>query len=156
MDTDETYLNDEFFVVMAGDLPPDDVVDARRESHRKRIEDPDSPLVGPAEYEPSPAKEHYAGQPDLPVDGWVTFYDPDLLAAGEPFKHGTFPFRDHRSSESWFARPNAEKWNRGPVWKWQNPGEDPHESLTLSPSIGLGGGEITFHCYIRNGEIDWL
>ena len=158
MDTDEDYLGDEIYVTMAGELPPDDIVEVMAERHRQRIEDPDSPIVGPDEYEARPARDTHAMNEDVPVDGFVTFYDPNLLASGDAFKHYSFPFRDHRKDEHpWFARPDAEKWSRNPVWKWQDPDADPHESLTLKPSLGIQGEEgILFHCWIRTGEIEWL
>lgn len=157
MDTEDKYLGDSFYVVMAGELPPDFVVEAMEENHRKRVENDDSSLVGPKEWEPSPAKENHIVGEQPEVDGWVTFYDPDLLEQGEPFKHGTFPFRSVEKDGAWFARPDGDKWSRSPIWEWKNPTEDPSENLTLSPSIGLqGDGEITFHCHIRDGEIDWI
>lgn len=154
-DTDEKYLGDEFYVTMAGDLPPEFVTDVMEERHRESVEDPDSPLVGPPDYTPSPRNDHHAINPDVPVDGWVTFYDPALLESGDAFKHGTFPFRSVEKDGPWFARPDGEKWSRSPVWKWENPDADPHESLTLSPSIGLGD-PLSFHCFIRDGGIEWL
>lgn len=156
MDTAEKYLNDEFFVTMAGELPPEHIVEQRRASMEARVEDPDDPV---AEWGgPSPARDHHYLGEQPPVDGWVTFYDPDLLAAGEPFKHGDFPFRSVGKDDApWFARPDAENWSRHPIWKWQNPDADPHESLTLSPSIGTRADDtVTFHCYIRDGSIEWL
>lgn len=161
MDTADKYTGDEFYVVMAGETPPDHIVEARKRYHRERVADDDDPLAGPDEWTPSPASDEYrVGDNSVPVDGWVTLYDPEKLAAGEPFKHGTFPFRAAgRDDHGWFARPDAGKWRRMPVWKWQNPAADPHESLTLNPSIGrrdTDSGDITLHLYIRNGEIDWI
>ena len=141
MDTDEKYLGDEFFVKMAGERGPDWYIE-----HMESKENVVS--VGPAS-----GNRRIGEQP--PVDGWVTFYDPDLLEAGEPFKHGDIPFRDYRKTAApWFAFPDKPAGEKHPVWKWQNPDEDPHESLTLQPSIGLHGSAM--HCYIRDGEIDWL
>lgn len=157
MDTDEKYLNDEFYVCLAGETPPDFIIDISKERRKEKIEDPDSPLVGPEEYEPSEARDHHYLNDDVDVDGWVTFYDPELLEDHEPFKHGTFPFRNHNKGDQWFARPDSDEWDRHPVWKWTNPDEDPHENLTLEPSIGKrSDGGVNFHCFIRNGEIEWV
>lgn len=156
MDTDDSYLDDEFYVVMAGELPPDEIMEYHEERTQKLIDDPDSPVKnrGP----PAPASDTHIVGDGIPVDGWITFYNPEKLRSLEPYKHGTFPFRDHRKDDSeWFGRPDADKWHRSPIWKWQNP-EDPVDDITLNPSIGRrgDGDEVTFHCYIRNGEIDWL
>lgn len=157
MDTAETYLNDDIYVVLAGESPPEYITEARAEHHRKRVADPESPLVGPEEFEASPARDHHPMNEDVPVDGWVTFYDPEKLEAGEAFKHFEFPFRSVEKSGPWFARPDETEWSKQPVWKWQNPDADPHEHLTLTPSLGINGDDgIVFHCYIRDGEIDWL
>jgi hypothetical protein len=149
-------LDDEIYVVMAGELPPDHILEFQDKRSEELVNDPDSALVskGP----PSPARDTHIVGDDIPVDGWVTFYDPEKLHALEPFKHGTFPFRSVEKDDApWFGRPDADKWHRSPIWKWQNPDEDPHERLTLNPSIGRQDEDgITFHCYIRNGEIDWL
>lgn len=143
MDTVEKYRGDEFYVVMAGERPPEFV--------RRTMGQRDGIAVG------RPAKErHYLGE-QPPVDGWVHFYDPDLLDAGEPFRHGTFPFRDHHKDGLWVAKPDAEKWSQHPIWKWKNPDADPHEELTLKPSIGMqSDGETVFHCWIENGSIRWV
>lgn len=156
MDTDDKYLGDEFYVVMAGEKPPQRIREYYDKRTEKLVNDPDSPVSGRGP--PAPASHTHIVNDDVPVDGWVTFYDPEKLEALEPYKHGTFPFRDHRKDDApWFGRPDSEKWHRSPVWKWQNPEEDPHEDLTLNPSIGTQSDqELSFHCYIRNGEIDWL
>lgn len=146
MDTAEKYRGDEFFVVMAGERGPDWYVE-----HMESQFDAVDVL---------PANDHHALDPDIPVDGWVTFYDPDLLETGEPFKHGTFPFRSVDTDDQWFVHPDAQKGRRRPIWKWENPEEDPTEHLTLSPSIGMGMTEPSedpdFHCFIQDGEIKWL
>lgn len=141
MDTDEKYLGDEIFVTLAGERGPDWYVE--------HMESRDSCV------RVNPANDHHALDPDVPVDGWITFYDPDLLEAGEPFKHGTFPFRDHRKDGApWAAFPAKPKGKRQPVWQWKNP-EDDVGDLTLSPSIGTGD-PVNFHCYVREGKIEWL
>lgn len=137
MDTAKKYRNDEFYVAVAGELPPDWYVE-HMESQESTVS------VNPT------SSEHFG----VPVDGWVTFYDPDLYDNGEPFKHGTFPFRSvTKDGAAWAGNPDNPAGERFPIWKWENPGADPHDALTLSPSIGLGDD---FHCYVRAGEINWL
>lgn len=156
MDTDKKYRDDEFYVVMAGERPPSFVREAHEERMEAKKEDPDDPL---ADYESlTPARDSHAINPDVPVDGFVTFYDPGLLESGSAYKHGTFPFRSvNKDDPPWFARPDDDEWSRHPVWKWQNPDEDPNHHLTLTPSIGLRGDDgIRFHVFIRDGEIVWL
>lgn len=142
MDTTEKYLDDEFYVVLAGERPDEKFIYTNR-----GVDD----IHEGSDIQPA-RDHHYIGE-EPPVDGWVTFYDPDLLDEGEPFKHGTFPFRDHSKDNLWFALPDEEKGSKHPVWKWQNPDEDPHENLTLKPSIGMGDN---FHCWIEQGEIRWV
>lgn len=145
MDTLDIYLDDKFYVVMAGEKPDEKF----RLTSRGMSDQAEGAIVKPAR------EKHYLGE-QPPVDGWVTFYNPDLLEQGEPFKHGTFPFRDYRTDGLWFAKPDEDEWSKHPIWKWQNPEEDPHSNLTLKPSIGKQDGKITFHCHIRNGEIKWI
>lgn len=157
MDTIEKYRGDKFYVVMAGERPPEHIMKKREENMERKVNDPDDPLTGFGDIGPARG-EHYLGD-EPPVDGWVEFYDPDKLESGEPYKHGRFPFRSVKKGDSpWFARPDGEKRDRHPIWKWQNPDEDPHENLTLKPSIGKrnSDGEIVFHCWIENGEIRWV
>lgn len=156
MDTKDEYLDDEIYVVMAGELEPEFITEQRKKNHKRRVEDDDSAVVGPAEYEPEPAKETQQFGSGATVDGWVTFYSPDKLDSGEAFKHYTFPFRDKsKNSDPWSAFPDKPNFKQHPIWKWENPNEGPHDNLTLSPSIGVGQ-PLEFHCYIRNGEIEWL
>lgn len=139
-DTEDKYLDDEFYIALTSDHAFDEYDTI---GHNLPEENPgrgrDTHIVGE--------------QP--PVDGWVTFYDPELLEDGEPYKHGTFPFRDKNRDGLWFARPDADEWHRSPIWKWTNFGQ-PLNEMTLKPSIGMGSGELNFHCYIRGGEIEWL
>lgn len=155
MDTKPEYRDGlDFYVTMSGELPPDFVVEARERNMQERIADPDDPVSGWGGVSPCPETTHIGG---VPIDGQVTFYYPDKVESGDPFKYGDFPFRDADTDGPWFMRPDADKWRRQPIWKWQNPDADPHEDLTLSPSIGRrADGDIVFHCYIRDGEIDWL
>jgi len=156
MDTDEEYLDDEIYVVMAGNYPPEDIMEVMKERHRERVEDPDSHVAGPPELKYEPAKPSQQFGCGATVDGWVTFYDLEKLENKDAFKHYTFPFRDvNKDDEPWAAFPDGENFKQHPIWKWQNPDEDPHESLTLSPSIGVGH-PLEFHCYIRDGGIEWL
>lgn len=97
---------------------------------------------------------------DVPVDGRVSFlYRDDGNPSGRPdgkWIAATFPFRSvDKDGHPWFAFPDEPKFSRQPVWKWTNPDEDPHESLTLSPSLGLGE-DLYFHCWVRDGRIDWV
>jgi len=100
-------------------------------------------------------KEHPLGE-NPKVDGWLLFYDPDA-PEGEPWKYYDFPFRSvNKDDDLWFAYPDREKFTKQPVWKWQNPDESISE-LTLKPSIGVNADdELTFHCFVENGEIEWL
>jgi len=156
MDTDKKYLDDKIYVVMAGEYPPQRIIEARKKMHRESVEDPGSPLVGPEElqYEPASSSQRFGS--NATVDGWVTFYDPKKLKQEKAFKHYTFPFRDvNKDDDPWAAFPDKPNFKQHPIWKWTNPNDDPHESLTLSPSIGVGQ-PTEFHCHIRNGEIDWI
>lgn len=111
---------------------------------------------------------------DVPVDGRIHFL---FRKPGEPqsgrekdgrWFTGTFPFRSAEKDDApWFAFPDADEWERHPVWKWQNPEEvldgdrvnpnEVEETITLSPSFGLRGDDgIYFHCHVREGEIEWL
>jgi len=156
MDTDEMYLDDKIYIEMAGEYPPERVMEVRKKRHRERVEDPDSHLVGPPELKFESASSSQRFGSNATVDGWVTFYSPKKLEQEEAFKHYTFPFRDvNKDDEPWSAFPDKENYKQHPIWKWQNPNEDPHENLTLAPSIGVGQ-PTEFHCFIRNGEIDWL
>lgn len=104
------------------------------------------------------SKKHRLGYDgtQVPVDGWVTFYWPDR-PKHEPHMAYSFPFRDAKKDDfRWLAAPDADDWSKRPIWKWQNP-EEPLFNLTLAPSLGISGNDgISFHCYIRDGEIDWL
>jgi hypothetical protein len=101
---------------------------------------------------------------DVPIDGFVhiLYRDPDEPQSGRNkdgrWYAGSFPFRSANKDDApWFAFPDKDKGKRHPVWEWQNPDEDPNESLTLEPSIGLGStGDWRLHVYIRDGAIDWL
>ncbi len=121
-------------------------------------------LVDEDETRPS----HHMLNEDVPVDGRVDFkryydkqYDDDppdqTDEEGQPYwTSGSFPFRDHRKDDfPWEAFSDKPNFKQHPVWKWQNPERDPHENLTLNPSIGWGE-PMFFHCYIRDGEVDWL
>lgn len=106
--------------------------------------------------------DHHALNQDVPIDGLVhlLFRDPEDPQGGRDqdgrWYAGSFPFRDHREdADPWFAFPDKGEFERHPVWKWQNPEEDPHEQITLKPSIGLGQ-PMYLHCWIKQGEIDWL
>lgn len=137
MDTEDKYLNDPLLEVeLAKNLPED----SNRRTH---------PLNN-----------------DVPIDGHVhiLFRRSDEPDSGRDkdgrWYAGSFPFRDHRSDEYlWAAYPDKPNGRNHPVWKWQNPDEDPHENITLNPSIGLGKGESKgwrLHCWIKNGEIDFI
>lgn len=155
MDTDDKYLDTEFYVTLAGERPPDYIQDGWEENTRIRIDDPDDPLADRGTMGRCP-QTHQLND-DVPIDGQVTFYWPNKLGTGEAFIAFDFPFRSVEQDDApWFANPDADKWSRHPVWKWQNADTDPRENLTLSPSLGIGGDDLSFHCYIRNGEIDWL
>jgi hypothetical protein len=113
----------------------------------------------------NPSMRTLAGT-DIPIDGLVEFRYPryqedqpdrfDLDESGH-FWRLTFPYRSvEKDDEPWFGNPNGGEWSRRPIWKWQNP-NDPLDEMTLSPSIGKqSDGEMDFHCYVRNGEIEWL
>lgn len=145
MDTEEDYLDCDFYVRMAGEMPPDFVVESYE----------------PDEFNPAPLRDHHPLNEDVPIDGQVCFYWPDRL--GDPEAKGwrafDLLFRDHRKDDApWSARPEETKWSKHPVWKWKNPGAD-REHITLEPSLVIRSPEsdrITFHCYIRQGSIDWL
>lgn len=139
MDTEEQFRDDEFFVAMAGERGPAWYVE-RMESAESAVS------ISPA------SDESLWG---APVDGWVTFYSPTLLDAGEPFKHLTIPFRSVEREGEWLGNPDGLDGTRRPIWKWENPDADPHEALTLSPSIGMGAPDPHFHCHIREGAIQW-
>jgi hypothetical protein len=74
---------------------------------------------------------------------------------------GTIPFRDYRKDDDpWAAFPEKQKGRRQPIWKWENPDDDP-ENITLSPSYGRKkgeqwSGEWEIHCWIKNGDIELL
>ena len=101
---------------------------------------------------------------DVPIDGIVDLRYPRETPPPDGWQDGddtywrhSIPFRDHRKGGPWFGRPDGEKGQRSPVWKWQNP-EESIESITLNPSYGMGDGDggYKIHCYIRNGEVDLL
>lgn len=148
MDTEDKYLDTEFYVQMVGEAPPDFAVDY----YERRINDPDDSLV---DYQRE-LRDHHQLDKNVPIDGIVAFYWPDQLEKedGTPWSF-SFPFRDNRKDdEPWFAFPDKDSPKRHPVWKWQNP-EESTDNITLDPSLGVGQPP-TFHCYIRNGEIQWL
>jgi hypothetical protein len=112
------------------------------------------------------ANDYYFNDESLPVDGFVEIRYPrdpentDLESdwdaqSGQYWIH-SIPYRDYRETDAlWFARPDAEKWSRMPIWKWQNPPET--EAITLEPSYGMKSDDgWNIHCYIRNGEVDLL
>lgn len=113
-------------------------------------------MAGENDYTP----EFHLLNEDVPIDGIVTFLyrdegNPSTRDDGK-WKVGSFPFRDHRKDDApWAAFPDKPNGENHPVWKWTTPEDDPHESLTLSPSLGLGS-PMYFHCWVRNGEIQWL
>lgn len=152
MDTESRYVEGaDFYVRLAGDTEPDWV----RDYKQSRIEDPDDSLVGTND---DPLRDHHILNEDVPIDGVVCFYYPGRL--DDPDESGvwsfSFPFRDYsEDSAPWYAFPDREKGSRHPVWRWENPDRDPKASLTLSPSLGVGD-PVTFHCYIRGGEVEWL
>lgn len=103
---------------------------------------------------------------DIPIDGTIEFryprYQDDQPDEFRPDEDGyywrlTFPYRSvEKDSPPWLGAPERDKWSKRPIWKWQNP-DEPLEQMTLEPSIGLRGDDgIRFHCYVRNGEIEWL
>lgn len=157
MDTKPEYQDLEFYVVMAGDLPPQFIQDAWREIQQAKVDDPDSHMDEVGEL--TPCDDHHYLNEDVPIDGRVHFYYPDRLDPDSPgHRYAEFPFRSvHKDKYPWFSRPDADKWGRHPVWKWQNPDKDPHEHLDLTPSLGRrdGDGNIIFHCWIENGSIRW-
>lgn len=155
MDTEARYRDNlDFYVQMGGEGPPDFVA----EHLQARVDDPDDPLVS---YRKDQEDFHQLNE-DVPVDGYVHFYYPDRVKKRDGpagWRSFSFPFRDHRKDDApWFAFPDADKWERHPVWKWKNPDLDPHEHLTLKPSLGVGGGSgsITFHCWIEDGQVRWV
>jgi hypothetical protein len=151
MDTDETYLDTSYYVRLAGETPPVFV----QEYYQSRINDPDDTLV---DHDPDPFRDHHVLNEDVPIDGQVAFYYPDRLSpdVDKGAWSFAFPFRDYRKDGApWAAFPEKPKWKRHPVWKWTNPEQDPHEHLTLKPSLGVGE-PLSFHCWIRDGEIEWL
>ena len=100
---------------------------------------------------------------DVPVDGFVhiLFRDPDDPQGGRDkdgrWYAGSFPFRSERKdSHPWAAYPDKPNGENHPVWKWTNPDADPHEDLTLNPSIGMGGDDLYFHIWVKAGEIDFV
>lgn len=121
---------------------------------------------------------HHVMNHDVPIDGQIEFRYPKTEEDLEENRGGrndywiaaSFPFRDHRkNNDPWAAFPEKPNFEQHPVWKWQNP-EDARrdddsnleydeevveETITLSPSIGLGQ-PMYFHCHVREGEIDWL
>lgn len=155
MDTDDKYLDCDFYVTLAGEQPPEPIRDGWRENTQKRVDDPDDPLADRGDMGRCP--ETHPLNDDVPIDGQVTFYWPEKLGSGDPFKAFDFPFRGvDKDDAPWFARPDADKWSRHPVWKWKNP-DAPLDRITLHPSLGIGPrDDLSFHAYIRGGDIDWL
>lgn len=151
MDTKAHHLESDFYVRLAGDGHPDFVQDY----YRKRVDDPDDNMVN---FDNAPLRDYHLLNQDVPIDGQVCFYYPDSLeVAGEGVWSHTFPFRDHRKDgDPWAAFPDKPEHKSHPVWKWQNPEEDPYESLTLKPSLGVGHDGLSFHCWVRDGEVEWL
>lgn len=105
--------------------------------------------------------DHHALNQDVPIDGKVAilFRDPEDPRGGRDedgrWYAGHFPFRDHRDDDHpWAAFPDKPNFEQHPVWKWQNPEEDA-DQITLKPSIGLGQ-PMYLHCWIKQGEIEWL
>jgi len=151
MDTEDKYLETEFYVVMAGGTPPHHIQDYQDE----RIADPDDSTVG---VDRSGLRDHRALNEDVPIDGQIRFYWPDRMEPDceEGWKSFEFPFRSVEKDDApWAAYPDKENFSQHPVWEWQNPNEDPHEKLTLKPSIGVGS-PLTFHCFVRDGEVEWI
>lgn len=130
MDTDEKYLD----AVLRWDSPP---------VHTQTLPGTEIPIDGFVEF------RYPRYQDDQPDD-----FRPD--ESGYYWRH-SFPFRSvEKDAHPWFGNPGGGEWKRRPIWKWQNP-EEPVEEATLNPSIGMpSDGEMAFHCYVRNGEIDWL
>lgn len=152
MDTEQKYVDcAEFYTQLAGEPEPGFIT----EYHENGVENPDRNVIG---YDPTESfRDHHLLNEDVPIDGYVQFYNPDAGEQGEPFLFFGFPFRDHRKTDApWAAYAEKPNGKNHPVWKWQNPEMDPHKRLTLSPSLGVGRDELTFHCYIRDGEIEWL
>lgn len=105
--------------------------------------------------------DHHTLNQDVPIDGKVhlLYRDPEDPQGGRNedgrWYAGSFPLRDHRKDDHpWAAYPEEENFSQHPVWKWQNPEEDA-DQLTLNPSIGLGQ-PMYLHCWIKQGEIEWL
>ena len=102
---------------------------------------------------------------DVPINGIVDLRYPRETPPPDGWQDGdetywrhSIPFRDHRKDGPWFGRPDGEKWQRSPVWKWQNP-EKSIENITLNPSYGMRDSEnggYKIHCYIRDGEVELL
>lgn len=161
MDSKQEYVDGlDFYVRMVGERKPERIIEYQRERMQNRVESEDTAITG-GSVEWDELQGHHTLNEDVPIDGQVTFYFPDRLddtgADADGALSYTFPFRDHRKDDApWEARPEAEEFSNHPVWKWENPEEDPEENLTLSPSLGIGGDDLTFHCFIRGGEIEWL
>lgn len=152
MDTDEKYRDRaDFYVRFAGEREPDFVADY----FQRRIDDPDDPLTG---RQGTPLRDHHLLNEDVPIDGQVTFYFPDVLDDADEtgLFAFSFPFRSAEKTDApWFARPDAEKFSRHPVWKWENPEAD-RDDITLSPSLGVGREALVFHCFIEDGDVRWV
>jgi hypothetical protein len=105
----------------------------------------------------------------VPTDGRVIVTRPPMDNEDESNRDdgrwivATIPFRDHRKDDApWAAFPDKQKGRRQPIWKWENPEDDP-EDITLSPSYGrkkgtdgAWSGEWEIHCWIKNGDLDLL
>jgi len=129
MDTEEKYLDCEFFVW---------TVDGRKHNVPEDVN-----------YR-SRNKHSFGSMPE--VDGWVMFFSREKFENDEPWKYFDFPFRSIEKDGDWFCLPDAEKGHRFPVWKWKNP-NDPIGDITLDPSLGVGD---IFHCWVKDGEIEWV
>jgi len=159
MQSDPKFRDCAIAVRLAGERERDEFQEYREKRLEARRSDPDSPVVG-GERTNHPLRDHHLLNEDVPISGQVQLYFPDRLDKIDPDEPGAFsfaiPFRDHREHGQWFARPDAEKWRRHPVWKWENP-EDDRENITLSPSYGVRpDGDWTLHCWIRDGSIELL
>lgn len=142
MDTESRFLDDSFYITLASDHAIDE--------YGKHVHGM------PDDATPASNRDTRVMGVNPPVDGRVTFYNPDKLEAGEGYKHFDFPFRDENREGDWFGNPDEDKGRKYPVWKWENFGESLDE-ITLNPSLGVSPrGTTVFHCFIKDGEIEWL
>lgn len=138
MDTKEKYLNDKFFICM--------VAEKEFDEYEYNVPDRENCF----------ARQKRMGGSMPEVDGWLTFFDPELHDNGEAYKHFSFPFRSVEKGGLWFSFPDKDKGKKRPVWKWKNP-DEPLSKVTLNPSLGIGSdGETKFHCWVKNGEVEWV